>query len=68
VIAWTIANPDISAVIIGVSKPEQLAEQIRATDVTLPPDLKKELDSVWFALPRRPPENDPKIADFYAEV
>ncbi len=64
-IAWTIAQPDISATIIGVSRPSQLADQLRATGATLPPELKRELDDVWFALPRRPPEKDPRLEDFY---
>ena len=67
-VAWTIAHPDITSAIIGVSKPVQLADQLRATGVTLPDELKKELDAVWFGLPRRPPEKDPRIGDFYGEL
>jgi len=64
-IAWTTTQPDISAVIIGVSRPTQLAEQLRATDLALPPELKQELDVAWFSLPRQPPEGDPRLGDFY---
>jgi aryl-alcohol dehydrogenase (NADP+) len=64
-IAWTLANTDISSAIIGVSRPDQLADQIKATNLTLPPPLKAELDSAWFNLPRTPVEGDPRVGDFY---
>ena len=67
-IAWTLANPDISSTIIGVSRPVQLADQLRATEVTLPAELQKELDVVWYALPRRPQDKDPRLSDFYGEL
>ncbi len=65
-IAWVLGNPDVSSAIIGVSRPEQLADQLKATTQALPDDLKAELDAVWFSLPRTPPQLDtPRIADFH---
>jgi aryl-alcohol dehydrogenase (NADP+) len=64
-LAWTLANPDVSAAIVGVSRPEQLADQIKATQCVLPDALKESLDAAWFNLPRTPAEGDPRIADFY---
>lgn len=66
-VAWVLTNEAVSAAIIGASRPEQLADHIRATETTLPQPLKERLDRVWFDLPRRPPELDtPRIADFQA--
>jgi aryl-alcohol dehydrogenase-like predicted oxidoreductase len=64
-IAWTLANADVSSAIIGVSRPDQLADQLKATNVALPLSLKVELDAAWFRLPRTPAEGDPRVGDFY---
>lgn len=64
-LAWTIANPDVSAAIIGVSRPEQLPDQIRALDARLPVDLLEVMDRIWFDLPRTPPQLDtPRLPEF----
>ncbi|WP_067780462.1 aldo/keto reductase family protein [Actinomyces vulturis] len=34
-LAWVLSRPGISAAIIGASRPEQLVENVKATDVTL---------------------------------
>lgn len=39
VIAWQLANPAITSPIIGASKPEQLAANVAACDVTLDDDV-----------------------------
>jgi len=65
-VAWVLANDDVSSAIIGASRPEQLADHLRATEVELPAELKDRFDRVWFEIPRRPPELDnPRIADFF---
>jgi len=65
-VAWVLANDDVSSAIIGASRPEQLADNLRATDFTLPEDVKDHLDRVWYEVPRRPPELDnPRIGDFF---
>jgi aryl-alcohol dehydrogenase-like predicted oxidoreductase len=66
VIAWMRARPDVTSTIVGVSRLEQLDDQLRATPEMLPPDLRDMLDQAWFTLPRTPPQLDtPRIADFY---
>jgi aryl-alcohol dehydrogenase (NADP+) len=45
-VAWVLANPAITAPIIGASRPEQLAEVLAAIDVRLEPGLKQRLDDV----------------------
>ncbi|MBI4419684.1 MAG: aldo/keto reductase [Gemmatimonadetes bacterium] len=65
-IAWTIANPDVTAAIVGVSRKEQLADQLTATDTELPAELKRAMDAVWFDLPRKEPSLDtPRLWEFY---
>ncbi|HTW33122.1 MAG TPA: aldo/keto reductase [Rhizomicrobium sp.] len=52
-VAWVLANPAITAPIIGASKPEQLADNLAAVEVALDADLKKKLDEltlVWRAV------------------
>lgn len=56
-IAWVMANPVISAAIIGASRAEQLTETLAAADVKLDPDLKSRLDDLtveyrWGDAPR----------------
>jgi aryl-alcohol dehydrogenase (NADP+) len=45
-IAWVMANPVVTAPILGASRPEQLASAIAAAQVKLPPDLKARLDAL----------------------
>ena len=45
-VAWVLANPAITAPIIGASRPEQLADSIAALDVTLDADLLTHLDQL----------------------
>jgi aryl-alcohol dehydrogenase (NADP+) len=45
-VAWVMANPTVTAPIIGASRPEQLRDSIAAAEVKLPADLKKRLDDL----------------------
>jgi aryl-alcohol dehydrogenase-like predicted oxidoreductase len=45
-VGWVLANPLITSAIIGASRPEQLAETLRAADLRLDPELKKKLDGI----------------------
>lgn len=45
-VAWVLANPVITAPIIGASRPEQLDDTIKAVDTSLPPELKQQLDDL----------------------
>jgi aryl-alcohol dehydrogenase (NADP+) len=52
-VGWVLANPAITAPIVGASRPEQLAESLAAADAPLPADLKSKLDDLtheWRAL------------------
>ena len=52
-IAWVLANPAVTSLIIGASKPEQLKDSLAAVDAALSPDLKVRLDEMtqdWRAV------------------
>lgn len=45
-VAWVLANPAITAPIIGASRPEQLRASLAAVDYALDPALKEKLDQL----------------------
>ncbi|MWA01184.1 aldo/keto reductase [Actinomadura sp. LD22] len=45
-IAWTLQNPNVSAAIIGASRPEQVADNVKAAGVKLDADVLKRIDDV----------------------
>ncbi|MBR8840360.1 MAG: aldo/keto reductase [Stigonema ocellatum SAG 48.90 = DSM 106950] len=45
-VAWVLANPIITAPIIGASRPEQLADTLKAVEVKLDDSLKQKLDDI----------------------
>jgi 1-deoxyxylulose-5-phosphate synthase len=45
-LAWVNANPLVTAPIVGASRPEQLAESLKAAELRLDPELKAELDEL----------------------
>lgn len=44
-LAWVLANPNVSAAIIGASRPEQIHENVKASGVTLTPDVMSAIDA-----------------------
>jgi aryl-alcohol dehydrogenase-like predicted oxidoreductase len=45
-VAWVLANPAVTAPIIGASRPDQLGASLAAVDLTLDADLKQQLDEL----------------------
>ena len=45
-VAWTLQNDNVSAAIIGASRPEQVTENVKAAGVKLDADLMKKIDEV----------------------
>ncbi|MDO8121567.1 aldo/keto reductase family protein [Isoptericola sp. b490] len=43
-IAWVLQNDNVAAAIIGASRPEQVAENVKASGVTIPPELMARID------------------------
>jgi aryl-alcohol dehydrogenase-like predicted oxidoreductase len=53
-VAWVLAQPGITAAIVGASKPEQLDASLAAPDVALDEEDREVCDQAWYALPRMP--------------
>jgi aryl-alcohol dehydrogenase-like predicted oxidoreductase len=45
-VAWVLANPNVSAAIVGASRPEQVRDNAAAAGKKLDPDLLKKIDAV----------------------
>jgi aryl-alcohol dehydrogenase-like predicted oxidoreductase len=43
-IAWVLSNPNVSAAIVGASRPEQITENAKAAGLTLPEDVLSAID------------------------
>jgi aryl-alcohol dehydrogenase-like predicted oxidoreductase len=43
-VAWVLQNPNVSAAIIGASRPEQVAENVKASGVVLPAEAMAAID------------------------
>jgi aryl-alcohol dehydrogenase-like predicted oxidoreductase len=54
-IAWVLQNPNVSAAIIGASRPEQVHANVQAAGVRLDDDLLKRIDEVLDPLVERDP-------------
>jgi aryl-alcohol dehydrogenase-like predicted oxidoreductase len=54
-VAWTLQNPNVSAAIIGASRPEQVTENAAAAGVVLEDDLLASIDDVLGDLVVRDP-------------
>jgi aryl-alcohol dehydrogenase-like predicted oxidoreductase len=45
-IAWVLQNPNVSAAIVGASKPEQIASNVAAAGVEIPKEIMKKVDEI----------------------
>jgi aryl-alcohol dehydrogenase-like predicted oxidoreductase len=45
-LAWILQRPEISAVITGATKPAHVLSNVKATGVTLPPDVLEEIETI----------------------
>jgi aryl-alcohol dehydrogenase-like predicted oxidoreductase len=46
-VAWTLQNPNVSAAIVGASRPEQVRENAKASGVRLDPQLMARIDEIF---------------------
>src|SRR3954452_13990175 len=54
-VAWVLQNPNVSAAIIGASRPEQVKDNVKASGVRLDADLMKAIDAVLDPVAERDP-------------
>src|SRR5439155_21929257 len=57
-VAWVLAQPGISAAIVGASRPEQLDDSLAAVNLKLDAEEMEACNLAWFSLPR--PVKSPK--------
>ncbi len=65
-VAWTLQNSNVSAAIIGASRPEQVTENVKAAGVRLPEDAMRRIDEIFEGhIERDPAKNvSPPTRDF----
>jgi aryl-alcohol dehydrogenase-like predicted oxidoreductase len=54
-VAWVLQNPNVSAAIVGASRPEQVTENVKASGVRLDPELMQAIDELLDPLIVRDP-------------
>ena len=54
-LAWVLQNPNVSAAIIGASRPEQIKDNVKAAGVRLEADLLKAIDEIVEPVVERDP-------------
>ncbi|HZE41816.1 MAG TPA: aldo/keto reductase family protein [Stackebrandtia sp.] len=54
-VAWVLQNSNVSAAIIGASRPEQVVDNVAAAGVKLPPEVLKAIDEVLDPVAERDP-------------
>ncbi|AEG44586.1 aldo/keto reductase family protein [Isoptericola variabilis] len=63
-VAWVLQNDNVAAAIVGASRPEQVAENVKASGVEIPAELMATIDEVLGDVVERDPgrtaENAPK--------
>ena len=54
-VAWVLQNPNVASAIIGAARPEQVAENVKASGVVLDADVMKAIDDAVGDLAERDP-------------
>jgi aryl-alcohol dehydrogenase-like predicted oxidoreductase len=54
-VAWVLQNPNVSAAIIGASRPDQVTENVKAAGVKLEDDLLQKIDDILEGVIERDP-------------
>jgi len=54
-VAWVLQNDNVAAALVGASRPEQVAENVKASGVTIPVELMARIDEVLGDVVERDP-------------
>ncbi|MET3952744.1 aldo/keto reductase family protein [Arthrobacter sp. UYEF36] len=54
-VAWVLANPNVSAAIVGASRPEQLEDTVKAADLVLEHEVLEQIDGALGDVVERDP-------------
>ncbi len=65
-VAWVLQNDNVSAAIIGATRPEQVTENVKAAGVKLDADAIKQIDDIFDGVVERDPARtkSPETRDF----
>ncbi|MCU1572742.1 MAG: aldo/keto reductase [Micrococcaceae bacterium] len=55
-VAWVLQNPNVASAIMGASRPEQVASNVKAAGVKLEPEVMAKIDDAIGALAERNPD------------
>jgi aryl-alcohol dehydrogenase-like predicted oxidoreductase len=55
-LAWALANPNVSSVIMGASKASQVKENVKASGVKLSADVMSQIDKALGSIPETNPD------------
>ncbi|MDN5789485.1 MAG: aldo/keto reductase family protein [Micrococcales bacterium] len=61
-VAWVLQNPNVAAALVGASRPEQVAENVKAAGVTLAPELMARIDEALGDIVMRDPSKTEELA------
>lgn len=61
-IAWVLQNPNVSAALVGASRPEQLADTVKASGITLDADTLTAIDDALGTVVNRDAEDTYNVA------
>jgi aryl-alcohol dehydrogenase-like predicted oxidoreductase len=54
-VAWVLQNPNVSAAIIGATRPEQVQENAKAAGIRLDPEVLRRIDDALSPVIQRDP-------------
>ncbi|MFI9487905.1 aldo/keto reductase family protein [Promicromonospora sp. NPDC052451] len=54
-VAWVLQNDNVAAALVGASRPEQVAENVKASGVTIPAELLQQIDDALAGVVVRDP-------------
>lgn len=54
-IAWVLQNPNVATALVGASRPDQIAENVKASGVMIPPELMRAIDEALSDVVERDP-------------
>ena len=61
-IAWVLQNPNVAAALVGASRPEQIAANVKASGVKLDADALAAIDTALGGVVERDPEKTYEVS------
>ncbi|TGO04868.1 aldo/keto reductase family protein [Serinibacter arcticus] len=61
-VAWVLQNDNVAAALIGASRPEQVAENVKASGVVIPQELLEKIDTILGGVVERDPAKTAETA------